>query len=117
MNYPAQEREDVLAGVLSSLDATIAQDRAVVVYGKPSCVQCDRTKAWLIRNGVQFSETDVSSDPAAMRFVTEVLGYQAVPVVVVEDPDAGPNQESGVHWYGYRPDRLAAVLPSIGVRP
>lgn len=115
MNYPTPQKEEALAGIVGSLSAP-AQDRAVVVYGKPACIQCDRTKAWLTRKGVEFTEADVTTDPAAHRFVTEILGYQAVPVVFVEYPEAEPNQESGIHWYGYRPDRLAAILPSIGVR-
>lgn len=59
----------------AQLAAVTAQARPVVVYSKPSCIQCDRTKAWLHRKGVQFTEVDVSTDPAAKRFVTEVLGY------------------------------------------
>lgn len=116
MNYPTQQKDEALAGIIGSLSAH-AQDRAVVVYGRPSCIQCDRTKAWLTRKGVQFTEADVSTDPAAFRFVTEILGYKAVPVVIVEDPDAAPNEESGIHWSGFRPDLLASTLPSIGVQP
>ncbi|MGG7653535.1 glutaredoxin family protein [Kocuria rosea] len=101
---------------LTALAAATAQDRAVVVYGQPACIQCDRTKAWLTRKGVQFTEVDITTDPAAHRFVTEVLGYKQAPVVIVEDPTAAPGQESGVHWSGYRPDRLGAILsPAVTV--
>ncbi|MCC5781406.1 NrdH-redoxin [Kocuria sp. CCUG 69068] len=82
----------------------------------PSCIQCDRTKAWLTRKGVQFTEVDITTDPAAHRFVTEVLGYQQAPVVVVDAPDSEPGQESFIHWSGFRPDQLTIALPMIGVQ-
>jgi glutaredoxin-like protein NrdH len=97
--------------------ATPAQDRAVVVYTMPSCIQCDRTKAWLTRKGVEFNEVDITTDFGGHWFVTKTLGYQQAPVVVIEDPDTADNEASRFNWSGFRPDLLASHLEMIGVRP
>lgn len=109
----AAQREAEHPTATPALAAATGQDRAVVVYSKPSCPQCDRTKAWLDRRGVVFTAVDVTTDPGALEYVTVELQYRAVPVVLVEDPDT-----DGVltHWSGYRPDLLAAHVPTEGAR-
>lgn len=67
----------------------------ITVYTLPSCVQCDGTKRYLNRAGIEYDVVDLSSDPAAMDLVKS-LGYAAAPVVIVGDE----------HWSGFRPDRL-----------
>lgn len=67
----------------------------VVVYTKPSCPQCDMTKKFLTRQGIEFDAVDVTLSEAAVSAVQE-LGYQALPVVVT----------GSSHWYGFRPDLL-----------
>ena len=70
----------------------------VTVYSLPSCVQCESTKKYLTRNGVEFNVIDLSEDAAAMDMIKD-LGYQAAPVVVAGD----------AHWSGFRPDLLDAL--------
>ena len=77
----------------------------VVVYTKPSCVQCTATRRWLSQHGIPYVTHDVTEDQTAYDYVV-ALGYQAAPVVVVpfdRDPDAG-------HWSGFNPVRLSALL-------
>lgn len=71
----------------------------VTVYSKPGCVGCNATKSKLARLGKEYVEVDISSDPEGLEIVRS-LGYQQVPVVVAGD----------IHWSGYSPDKLAALI-------
>lgn len=75
----------------------------LVVYSKPSCVQCNATYRALDSKGIPYRVVDLSESPEALEYVKE-LGYTSAPVVVVDDQD---------HWAGFRPDhidRVAAIL-------
>ncbi|WP_128645531.1 glutaredoxin-like protein NrdH [Rhodococcus sp. BS-15] len=72
---------------------------SVVVYSKPSCVQCVATMKALDNAGVEYSKIDISVDPKARERILG-LGYLQAPVV-----DAG----NGEHWSGFRPDRVKAL--------
>ena len=74
---------------------------AVTVYTKPSCVQCDMTHKLLDRLGIEHTTVDVTTDPDAHAYVTG-LGYQAAPVVVVNDGER--------HWGGFSPDKLRGLV-------
>ena len=74
----------------------------VTVYTTPACRQCQMTKDWLTKNGVPFTPVDLSESPRDLEAV-RALGYQAAPVVIVND-DGDPGNEK--HWYGFRPDLL-----------
>ncbi|WP_343029892.1 glutaredoxin family protein [Kocuria coralli] len=82
----------------------------ITVYGKPDCIQCDRTVKALDRAGVDYQPRDVTQDPEAYRHVTETLGYRQVPVVV-HQTDTGTE-----HWSGYQPARIKQ-LTTAGHRP
>lgn len=69
---------------------------ATTIYSKPACVQCVAAKRGLNRRGVEYTEVDVTKDPAALKYIQD-LGYSAVPVTVV-DTETQP-----VHWYGNNP--------------
>ena len=73
---------------------------AVTVYTKPNCPQCNATHKHLTNLGIDHDTVDVTQDPEAHAYVTG-LGYQAAPVVVVNDGED--------HWSGYRPDRLKGL--------
>lgn len=76
----------------------------VVVYSKPSCVQCNATYRALDASGLPYKIVDLTQDENAYHYVTS-MGYQAAPVVVVpfEYETAEP------HWSGFRPDLIAQV--------
>lgn len=67
----------------------------VTVYTKTNCVQCDATKRWLKRYGIDFDSINLEESPEAMAKVQE-LGYSAAPVVVT-DTDS---------WSGFRISKL-----------
>ncbi|MCJ1675688.1 glutaredoxin-like protein NrdH [Rathayibacter sp. VKM Ac-2929] len=69
----------------------------LVVYSKPSCVQCTRTYRVLEKEGIEYTVVDITTNPAALAYVTEELGYSAAPVVVASDQD---------HLSGFRPDLI-----------
>ncbi|MFT7022381.1 MAG: glutaredoxin-like protein NrdH [Rhodococcus sp. (in: high G+C Gram-positive bacteria)] len=71
----------------------------VIVYSKPSCVQCDATMKALDKAGVEYSKIDISVDPAAREQVLG-LGYLQAPVVHAGDDN---------HWSGFRPDRITSL--------
>lgn len=81
---------------------------AVTVYSKPNCFPCRKTKEQLALRGVDFTEVDVTADPAAFRYVTETLKHQQVPVVVIDTPTAP------VHWSGLV---VALINEHFGPKP
>lgn len=75
----------------------------LVVYSKPSCVQCTATYRALDSKGIPYRVVDLSENLDALEYVKD-FGYGSAPVVVVDDQD---------HWAGFRPDhidRLAKIL-------
>ena len=78
-------------------------ENELVVYSKPSCVQCTATYRALDSKGIPYRVVDLSQDDAALEYVKD-LGYVQAPVVVVDDQD---------HWSGFNPgeiDRIAAHM-------
>lgn len=71
---------------------------SVIVYSKPSCVQCTATYRALERKGVNYRVIDLSEDQEAFDRVRG-LGYMQVPVVVAGEQ----------HWAGFRPDMISAL--------
>ena len=71
---------------------------AVVVYTKPSCVQCDATYKALEKQGIVYNSVDLTVDLEARDYVM-ALGYLQAPVVAAADS----------HWSGFRPDRIKAL--------
>jgi len=76
---------------------------AVIVYTKPSCVQCTATYRALDNKGIEYEVHDVSIDEAALDHVKS-LGYLQAPVVVTDDD----------HWSGFRPDKIAGLAAELG---
>lgn len=73
----------------------------MTVYGKPGCVQCERSTWLLKRDNAPHVYVDVTEDEGAFDYVKNTLGYMGVPVCVV-DYGGGVN----THWTGFRPDKL-----------
>ena len=74
---------------------------SITVYSKPMCVQCDATKRALKRQGIAFTEVDLTEDAAALAMVKD-LGYQQAPVVMAGEQ----------HWAGFRPDKIRTLVES-----
>jgi glutaredoxin-like protein NrdH len=68
---------------------------AITLYSKPKgCVQCDATKRKFKKEGIEYTEVDVTTDETALAFI-KGLGYGQAPVVYVSKP------EGDRHWSGY----------------
>lgn len=74
---------------------------SVTVYTKDDCRQCDLTKTVLRREGIDFTEADLT-EPGNLE-AAKSLGYLAAPVVVAGDE----------HWAGFQPDRIKALVAQI----
>lgn len=74
----------------------------VIVYSKPSCVQCNATYRALDKKGVEYAVVDITEDADALAMVRD-LGYQQAPVVMTPD----------THWSGYSPDKIAALANTL----
>jgi len=72
---------------------------AVVLFGKPRCVQCDATERKLKKHSIHFTKVNVAEDPTALNFIKE-LGHTQAPAVYVSTPDGD------VHWSGFRSDLI-----------
>ena len=64
----------------------------LTMYSTPWCGYCQRLKAQLGREGIEFIEIDIEQDPAAADYVMSVNGgNQTVPTVVYPDGTAATN--------------------------
>lgn len=71
------------------------------VYIKPACVQCDMTKRYLDKNGIEYDTVDITQDSEALDYVLG-MGFSSAPVVI---SDSGS-------WAGFQPDKLNLLLAS-----
>lgn len=71
---------------------TSTTSNTLTMYSTPWCGYCQRLKAQLGREGIEFNEIDIEQDPAAAEFVMSVNGgNQTVPTVVYPDGSAVTN--------------------------
>ena len=69
---------------------------AVTMYTTVWCGYCQRLKAQMTREGIEFTEVDIEHDPEAAAFVESVNGgNQTVPTVVFPDGTAMTNPSLG----------------------
>jgi glutaredoxin-like protein NrdH len=73
---------------------------AVVVYTKNVCFGCTKTKEKLDEASIYYTTVNVEEDATAYHYVTEVLGYRQMPVVIASTP-AGD-----VVWSGLQPQMI-----------
>lgn len=100
-------------------------DHDVIVFSKTRCVQCDQTKRLIHKNGINFHEMNLEDDDVrladqryktAYEFVTQTLGAQAAPVVMVKNNRLVQAIDATAHgdftfWTGFRPDFIKAITP------
>lgn len=71
---------------------------SVVVYTKPSCVQCSATFRALDAKGIEYETVNLLENGDALVKIKN-LGYLQAPVVVTDLE----------HWGGFRPDKIAKL--------
>lgn len=73
---------------------------SVVVYTKPNCVQCDQTKRFLDKAGIEYSTEDITTEEnSAQLAYFQAEGFSAAPIVVT---DIGT-------WSGFQVDKLKGL--------
>lgn len=70
----------------------------VTVYSKPNCVQCEQTKKFLDRKGVDYTVVDLTEDAEALSKVKS-LGFSSAPIVETEHDT----------WAGFNPMKLNSI--------
>lgn len=68
----------------------------VTVYTKKNCPQCIMTKKYMDALNIEYETIDVPNNEEAREYVKS-LGFQTLPVVVVENGEA---------WFGFRPENI-----------
>lgn len=67
----------------------------------------------LDNRGLEYTTVDVTESEVALRFVKDVLGYQAAPVVYTSQPEEQPDGSLSTiieHWTQFQPDRIKAIV-------
>lgn len=59
--------------------------KKVTVFTKNECGICENVKRWLKWANVPYTEINVEKSSEALNYVKEDLGYQAMPVIEVEE--------------------------------
>ena len=68
----------------------------VTMYSTPWCGYCQRLKAQMGREGIEYIEVNIEEDPAAAELVMNVNGgNQTVPTLVFPDGSARTNPSIG----------------------
>jgi glutaredoxin-like protein NrdH len=79
--------------------------KKITVYSNPSCQQCDATKRYLTKKGIEFQAEMLADHP---KVLADALanGYTSAPVVVVENTET----DSRMSWGGFNPTNLRGLL-------
>ena len=57
----------------------------VEIYTSPTCIHCKAAKEFFQEHNVQYTEYDVTRDPARRQEAVEKSGQMGVPVILVND--------------------------------
>lgn len=76
---------------------------SVIIYSKPNCTQCERTKRQLERGGVAFEVRDVTLSTLDYEKAVS-YGYRSFPIVVTDTTT----------WGGLDPDKIVETVKRLG---
>ena len=63
--------------------------KRVVIYSADPCARCGKAKALLARNGIAFSEVNLSKDPDGRAELVKCTGLMTFPQIIVGDHAIG----------------------------
>jgi glutaredoxin-like protein NrdH len=73
---------------------------SVIVYTNPNCVQCEMTKKYLDKEGIEYTVEDLQSEANYDKLVEFVnQGFKSAPIVVTDTET----------WSGYKLDKLKEI--------
>ncbi len=58
--------------------------KKVKIYSTPSCVYCRMAKEFFKKNGIEYEEYDVASDPKAREEMVNISHQLGVPVIDID---------------------------------
>ncbi len=71
----------------------------VTVYTNPNCTQCEQTKKFLDKEGIEYDVISFVDDTEALkRFID--MGFKAAPIVVTDNDT----------WSGFKIDKLKGLV-------
>lgn len=79
----------------------------ITIYSKPyksGCFACDKTKDLFDAAGIDNTVVDITTNTAAVEYISEELGYSQAPVVVYE------REGSVNHWSGLNPPEIKKII-------
>jgi mycoredoxin len=81
---------------ITNRDGGTLMSEKVTMYSTPWCGYCQRLKAQMGREGIEYNEIDIEQDPAAEQFVMGVnSGNAVVPTLVFPDGSTRTNPSIG----------------------
>ncbi len=81
----------------------------VTIYSTPTCPYCKLTKDFLDDRGVDYTEIDVSADPAKANEMVKKSGQMGVPVVDIDGKIiVGWNKSALAETLGLKEEKVAA---------
>ena len=78
--------------------------KAITIYSKHNCMQCQFTKKFLEDLNIPFTEVNLSEQPEQAE-VVKALGFQTLPVIAAEGQEP---------FGGFHPDKLNQLAESFG---
>jgi len=60
-------------------------DKEVVIYSTPTCPYCKRTKDYLSRKGIPYTDINVAQDREKAKEMIQKSGQMGVPVIIIDD--------------------------------
>ena len=79
----------------------------VTIYTQPNCQPCRLTKDFFNRNGIRYTEIDVTVNSQALEKI-QSWNYTQAPVIFI--PFDYPEEMAGSHWSGLVPDNLNKLV-------
>lgn len=76
-----------------------------ILFTKPRCPNCDRTKMEFKRFNIEWDEIDITIDNDAFKYIVD-KGFNAAPVVEFGD----------LSWCGLRPDKIKELSSLLVVK-
>lgn len=89
---------------MGDLPRTIHAMPQVTIFGPAICPNCKKAMDIFDRNKIEYQKIDIEAGDKNHKHITEDLGYQTAPVVVVKF------ENKTVHWGGHRMDMLTALV-------
>lgn len=65
--------------------STRQQTKKVIMYTKVPCPFCVAAKNFMLQEGIQFTEIDLTTDPDRILQLKRETGWMTVPIIMIED--------------------------------